>query len=226
VRVLITRPAQDSARTAALLAARGHVTLSAPLFTVEPLTPARPAAVDAVIAASANAVRMAQPELLQPFLDCPFLAVGDATADAAARAGFRHVTSAAGAARDLAALVERVLPEGAAILHLAGIPRRDEALQAVAGRYQVSVAETYETVAVEELPAAIRDALTSHALDAVLHFSPRAAEVFAQLAEKAGLLEHVARLQHVFISSAARDPRLPPGKVAENPGLESVVNAL
>jgi uroporphyrinogen-III synthase len=226
MRVLVTRPAEDNARTAAALEALGHVAVLAPLFSVVPLPASLEGPHDAVIATSANAVRCADATALSGLAHLPFHAVGAATADAARQAGFVDITSAGGDSHDLARHLAEMLPAGTRILQLAGRPRRDDAIAALGGRFHLAVAETYETRAVDALPLSIRNRLAEGEVDAVLHFSPRAARIFADLAEAAGLLPLLGRLVHVFISASAVDSRLPAGRIAASPDLESVVASL
>ncbi len=226
MRVLVTRPVEDSARTAALLRAHGHEPLLAPLFEVRRLKAALPLHADAVLAASANAVRQADPEGLARLAGRPFYAVGAQTAEAARSAGFREVTAGDGDAEALAALVADRCPAGSMLLHLAGRPRREDGFAALQPTHPLTVVETYETVAADSLPAAVASALAGGGLDAALHFSPRAARVFCDLAEKERLLAAAQDILHVFISDAAVDPRLPRRRIAAQPSLESVIAAL
>jgi uroporphyrinogen-III synthase len=226
MRVLVTRPREDSARTASLLAAHGHRALLTPIFDVVPIKAELPSDVDAVIAASANGIRMADAAALRRLGALPLFAVGAATAAAARAAGFTQVRAGAGDSRDLARLLVDDLPRGARILHLAGRPRRDESIAALAGRFALHPVETYETIAARSLPAEIAHALRSGLADAILHFSPRAAQVFGDLTQDAGLLEPAQALLHVFISEQAVDPRFTNRRVADRPSLESVVAAL
>jgi uroporphyrinogen-III synthase len=226
MRVLVTRPIEDCDRTAEALAVAGHVAVVAPLFEVRALACALPSDVDVVLAASANAVRRAGPAELRALLHLPFFAVGEQTAVAAREAGFRQVRSGSGDAAGLARLVAEAAPPGAVLLHLAGRPRRDEAISALSASFRLVVAETYETVASQALPAMVVAALRDDLIDAVLHFSPRAGRVFGDLSEKSGVLLQARRLLHVFISDAARDDRFPRYHVAEHPGLESMIAAL
>jgi uroporphyrinogen-III synthase len=229
MRVLVTRPIEDCDRTVAALASRGHAAVVAPLFAVEPLAgvlaDGLAAGVDAVVATSANAIRNA-PRDLAALAGLPMFAVGSATAEAARTAGFAAVHAGAGDGAALAALAAESLRPGARLLYLAGSPRRDEALAALSARFAVTVAETYRTIAVPVLPAAAVEALTADSLDAVLHFSPRAARVFADLAVQAKLMPQARRLLHVFISRAAMEPRLAEGRIAVRPSLESMIDAL
>jgi uroporphyrinogen-III synthase len=226
MRVLVTRPLEDSARTAALLRAHGHEPMLAPLFEVRRLAAVLPDNADAVMAASANAVRQADAAGLARLSGQPFYAVGAQTADAAKGAGFSNVIAGEGDARDLAALVAAHCPAGASLLHLAGRPRRDEALAALDGAYRLNVVETYETLAMQTFPDTLLAALANSQLDAVLHFSPRAARVFGDLAVKSGCFPAAQAILHVVISEAAVDPRFPLRRVAERPSLESVIAAL
>jgi uroporphyrinogen-III synthase len=225
MRVLVTRPKEDCARTASLLAAHGHEALLAPIFEVLSIKAELPEAADAVVAASANAIRRANPAALRRFLDLPLFAVGAATAAAARTAGFARVAAGAGDSRDLARMLAEALPKGARILHLAGKPRRDEPIAALAGHFALRMAETYETAALSSLPEEIGLALREHSVDVVLHFSPRAARVFGDLVEAAGLLPSAQALLHVFISQQAVDARFTNRRIADRPSLESVVAA-
>jgi uroporphyrinogen-III synthase len=226
VRVLVTRPAEDAARTVAALAARGHAAVCAPLFAVRRLAATWPADAAAVVATSANAIRGADQEALSALTDRPCFTVGATTAKAARSAGFTNLIVGDGDGAELARRVADRLPAGTHVLCLAGRPRRDEALAALENLYRLTVAETYETIACESLPLAAAEALRLGNLDAVLHFSPRAARVFGDLAASAGLLPEAQALLHVFISEAAADLRFARRSVAARPNLESMVAAL
>ncbi len=117
MRVLVTRPREDAARTAEALQDAGYEPMLAPLFRLQPLPFAWPAQVDAVIVTSANAVRAVEvvPEFI---LKAPLLAVGASTASAAVRAGFDLVRASDGDSGALAQLVRRVVKPGAHVLHL------------------------------------------------------------------------------------------------------------
>lgn len=65
---------------------------------------------DAIAATSANAVRNASPDLVESIRKLPLFAVGDATASAAAEAGFEDVRTASGDAESLARLVGAFRP--------------------------------------------------------------------------------------------------------------------
>jgi uroporphyrinogen-III synthase len=223
MRVLITRPAEDAERTAAALTAAGHEPLIAPIMVVRGLPHHLPSPIHALIATSANAIRHAA--LTADCHALPVFTVGDTTAAAAKEAGFTKVQSAQGDSRDLAQLLQETLPPGSAIAYLAGVPRQDAALQALDGLFRLRTAETYETVAVEHLPDAIREGLEAGRIDAVLHFSARSAEVFADLAARALALAKKRPL-HVLIAKAACHPALQPARVAFRPNLAAMIAAL
>jgi uroporphyrinogen-III synthase len=224
MRVLVTRPADDSARTAEALRAAGHEPLVVPLFEIQPLAHAMPPPVDAFIATSANALRQAQ--LTPEHCTVPVYTVGDATATAAKHAGFGAIRSARGDSVDLAALLRSELKPGARIGYLAGIPRQDDALRVLSGQFTLSTLETYRTIAVETLPEGISAGLVSGEIDAVLHFSPRSAQVFTDLIDKAQLFAETDRILHVFISQAADIPRFARRKIAARPNLAAMIAAL
>jgi uroporphyrinogen-III synthase len=226
MRVLVTRPKQDAAATCRALELAGHDALSAPLFEVVALPHVTGTVFDAVLATSAHAPRLLDRSIARQAAHLPFFTVGDATADAARRAGFTDVRSARGDGADLAALIHRELPHGSSMLYLAGIPRRDSAIQALQNTFALSTLEVYQTLAADHLPELAASALEADALDAVMHFSPRAAQVFLDLTEKAGLSGACGHLLHVCISSATHDPRLVRHRIAPEPTLAAMVEAL
>jgi uroporphyrinogen-III synthase len=224
MRVLVTRPAEDSARTAEALRDAGHEPLIVPLFEIQPLAHDVPQSVDAFIATSANALRQAR--LTPEHYTVPVYTVGDATAAAAKGAGFGAIHTARGDSADLAVLLKGEMKPGARIGYLAGIPRQDDALQALSGQFTLFTLETYRTVAVETVPEGISAGLASGRIDAVLHFSPRSAQVFADLIDTAGLFAQADRVLHVFISQAAEVPRFARRKIAARPNLAAMIAAL
>ncbi len=224
MRVLVTRPAEDSERTAEALRLAGHEPLVAPLFVVQPLRHVIPDRVDAFIATSANALRHAT--LTSRHLGLPIYTVGDATAAAAKAAGFSVIHSASGDSADLANLVGTALKPGVRIGYLAGTLRQDEALQILSAHHKLQTLETYRTVAVDVLPEEISSNLKAARIDAALHFSPRSAKDFNSLIETAGLFADADRVLHVFISPAAEVTRFTRRIVVARPNLAAMIAAL
>jgi uroporphyrinogen-III synthase len=124
VRLLVTRPEPQGARTAALLRQRGHEVLWLPLLRIEPIANAELGAGPwaAVLFTSANAVRaIAAHHRFGELAELAVCTVGRRTQEAAAAAGFVSVMSADGDVNALARLVASKLP----ILAGAGASLRD-----------------------------------------------------------------------------------------------------
>jgi uroporphyrinogen-III synthase len=107
VRLLLTRPEPDGARTAAALRARGHDVALAPLLRMEPIACDIPdKAYGAVVMTSANAARaVATHPRRDALMALPAFTVGGRSAQAARDAGFGDVRSADGDKADLGALL-------------------------------------------------------------------------------------------------------------------------
>ena len=224
MRVLVTRPAGDADRTAAIVQAHGHRAILAPLFIVKPYPHAPMGQADAYTATSANALRALSFAGIN--LSKPLFAVGNATANEAAQRGFLDVRSADGDGDDLCRLVRSELQTGASLTYITGKPRNDAAIKALEQTYTITTLETYETVAADILPITASAGLLEGELDAVLHFSPRAAVVFAALVDQAGLAPQANQLLHVFISHAAEQHRFSRRAVAAKPTLEAMLKCL
>ena len=165
-RLVVVRPEPGNARTVVAARALGFAAAAMPLFAVAPLswTPPDPAAFDALVLTSANAVRHGG-DGLAALRHLPVLAVGAATAAAARAAGF--VVAATGSA-DAAALVEEAAYPR--LLHLGG---RDRAV--------VPVAAEIAVYASDPLPVPGDAAALLHGATVLLH-SARAARAVAALA--------------------------------------------
>ncbi|MCP8938740.1 uroporphyrinogen-III synthase [Alsobacter sp. SYSU M60028] len=206
MRVVVTRPEPDAARTARRLAALGYTPVVAPLFEAV-ATSSAPAGDGwaAVVATSARAFLAGAAD--PAALSSPLFAVGERTASAARAAGFRDVRAAGGTALALSQLLARELPAGARVLYLAGTVRKPEleARLAAAG-LRVTVRETYAMRRVSALPAAFAELLRSGAPALVLHYSRRGAETALDLAARAGLQDALAALAHRALSADVAEP--------------------
>ncbi len=121
MRLLLTRPQEDSVALEAMLAERGHEAIVEPLLTIRPdlNAPLDLEGVAALLFTSANGARAFA--LRSHRRDLPVFAVGDASAQAARDLGFAKVESAGGDVAALGALVaHRHRPEDGALLHVAG----------------------------------------------------------------------------------------------------------
>jgi uroporphyrinogen-III synthase len=203
MRVLLTRPEDDSERLVAVLARRGIEAVVAPLVAIVPraVSPEL-AGVRAILLTSANGARMLARATARRDLDV--LAVGAATAAAAREAGFRSVASAEGDVAALARLAIATLrPDEGELLHVAG----SDVAGDLAGRlrsagFRVRRAVLYDAEAATALPEAAAQALAEGRLDAVLLFSPRTAATFVSLVRGAGLAESLRAVEAVCLSGA------------------------
>lgn len=184
MRLLVTRPAEDGAATAAALAERGHRALLAPLLQTVFLhgPPPRLDDVQAILATSANGVRALAARTGRR--DLALFAVGPQTAAEAARLGFSQVRNADGDAAALAAAAAGwAAPDKGILLHVCGENAPGLLAARLEGQgFSVRRAVLYRVDAVPALPADVEKALGDGTLEGALFFSPRSAAVFAALA--------------------------------------------
>lgn len=207
MRILVTRPREDSDRLARALEAKGHDVVVEPLFTIEP-EPGAPLDLDgvqALLMTSANGVRAFAARSARR--DLRVFAVGDATAEAARAAGFEAVESAGGDVVDLARLVHaRVRPEDGALLHAAGsVVAGDLAGALEAAGFEIRRAVLYRAEPVAALSDATAAALRDGRLDVALFFSPRTARTFVSLARAAGVEAAASHMALLGLSPAVVD---------------------
>jgi len=212
MRLLVTRPRADADALAGALRGVGVEPVLAAVMTIEPEPGVAVdlAGVQALLFTSANGVRAFIRQIgagQADTRDLPVLAVGDATARAAAEAGFAYIESAGGDVQDLTALAARRLDAKAgALLHPAG---RDVAgplkMALEAQGFEVRRQTYYRAAVVRTLPDAARRALLDGALDGVLLFSPRTAQAFAILVDDAGLTDALGELYAYCLSAAVAE---------------------
>lgn len=211
MRVLITRPEREATTLAAALGERGHAAVIAPLFHLQILRPsadfsASLAASQAVLLTSANGARALAEASDQR--GRPILAVGDTTASTAEGLGFGAVTSASGDGLALAALVRRKLdPKGGPLVHVSGTDIALDLAEALKpDGFEVRRFALYDAREETALPESARAAIEGRALDAATFFSPRAADLFVRLVDKAGIAGALGNVTAVAISPAALAP--------------------
>lgn len=209
MRLLVTRPRPDAARTAALLRARGHDPIVAPLIDIERLSQ-----VDlsggpwaAFLLTSANALLgLAEHAHRDDVRRVPVFTVGAQTAQAAWGQGFRNVMSADGGVADLANLVAARLTPPARLLYLAGEDRAGDLAGALSARgFAVDTVVVYRAVAAIKLPRAVVEALTI-GIDGVLHYSRRSAEAYLAAARASGCVAGALKPAHFCLSAAVAAP--------------------
>ena len=186
-RVIVLRPEPGASATVARARGLGLDAVSIPLFEVEAVAweAPDPAAFDALLLTSANAIRLGGPAL-EVFRALPVHAVGSATAEAARAAGFAIASSGSG---PVDKLIEQLEP-GLRLLHLSGEDRRIPTRP----RQVIEAVPVYRSRAIEPPPSLAR---TSGAL--VLVHSPRAGQRFAEL------IEDRRRIAIAAISAAAAE---------------------
>lgn len=204
MKILITRPVEDSKPLAARLRAMGIDSLTEPLMAIRVLAdaPLELDGVQAILATSANGVRaFAQRNSRR---DIPLYAVGDATARAARAAGFARVESADGDVVALAARVrDRLDPNRGALLHVAGsVVAKDLSVLLKQDGFVCRRAVLYEAVPVESLSLASVRAIRAGRIAGILLFSPRTADVFVRLARRARLMRACGALTLFALSPA------------------------
>lgn len=223
--MLITRPLEETARTASLVRARGFLPVVAPLLSVRHFSPAVPVRAQAVLVTSGNALQGL------PRLAAPLLAVGDATAARARDAGFVRVHSAAGDAGALVEMAADLLRPGAGSLLLAcGRGQGLGLATALRARgFSVIRRVTYAAIPVGEFPAAATACLRAELLHAALFLSAEAARAFVCLLRP----ELVASLENVLalaIGKQAADALKPLRwrqiRLAPSPTLDDVLALL
>ena len=215
MRFLVTRPVDEAERVAALLHARGHDVVLAPLLRIETIENADfgPGPWAGILLTSANALRALAPHRRNELSSLPVFAVGSRTAEAARTAGFSNIIAAEGNAADLAPLTaERLGHVRAPLLYLAGNDRaRDLAGDFDTHNIPVQTVVVYRAVAASRLPPAARQTLQADSLDGVLHYSRRSAAIFLDCATADGLTEQARALTHYCLSVRVAEPLIAAG---------------
>jgi uroporphyrinogen-III synthase len=212
VRLLVTRPESDGERTAAVLRARGHDVMVAPLLRTESVAFELPdGPFGAVVMTSANAARaIARHPQRARLCALPAFTVGRHTAEAARAAGFSDVRSADGDQRTLVELL-RAQAGDRPLLYLAGA---DRAGDLAAAGLRVSTVVAYRALKPERFPPDVVAALTQGSLDGVLHFSRRSAEAYLDCAAGAGIRARALAPSHYCLSPQVAEPLAAAGAVA------------
>jgi uroporphyrinogen-III synthase len=204
LRLLLTRPEPDAARSATALQNRGHQVLVTSLMRIEPTdTRFGLGPYCGVVATSANALRaIANHRKREELIGLTLVAVGNRTAQAGRELGFRDVRSADGDARDLVALAAKAFyGTTRQVLYLAGEDQAaDVAGMLGAKGLKTRTATTYRMNPVAELPAQAIAALREERIDGVLHYSRRTAETYVQCADRADIRRDAMLPVHYCLS--------------------------
>lgn len=237
MRLLVTRPLPDAERTAAMLRARGHEVIVAPLMRVETVaTDIAPEHWAAVLMTSAKAARAIAAHAAAGSLRLlPVFAVGAQTAQAACDAGFSNVTAADGGVDGLAVLVcellvaKQIPPTRMPLLYLAAEQRSGDLAGALAAHgFTVATIVIYRTVAATKFPPDMLAALDM--LDGVLHFSQRSAATYVDCAEASGRIGRVLAPPHYCLSDQVAAPLIAAGaatvRIAPQPNEAALVDLI
>jgi uroporphyrinogen-III synthase len=215
MRVLVTRPALDAARTAERLNARGHKALIDPVIEIEPLPQNIPQGnFTALVLTSANAVRVAAKlDTLAPLKTLPVFTVGTHTAEVVREHGFTDVATAAGDVNALGALMlaelrgQMQMQVPLHLLHLTGEDRAGD-LAGVLSRsgIRIDTVAIYRARAADALKHETVIAFRSDKVAVVLHYSERSAAIFVQLAEAAHIIDRIVAVRHLCLSETVAAP--------------------
>ena len=208
MRLVLTRPQDDSERFAPILRAHGHDVLIAPLMRVETIEAAlRPHWGAIVITSAYAATAIASHPVHAQLVTLPVYAVGKRSADAARQAGFANVATAGGDLRDLLRIIAARRPDAAApLLYLAGEDRSGDLIGDLAMHgIAAELAVVYRAVTAP-FPSALIAALKAGDVDGVLHFSRRSADNFIDAAAKAGVARQALGLRHFCLSAQIAAP--------------------
>lgn len=186
--VLLTRPKDAAEAFAATLAPHGWRSVIWPLTRIEArlCAPINLAGVAGVVFTSARAVGAFRASGSAAGTAQAFC-VGAKTAGAARAAGFSSVENASG---DAAALVETIAakaaPAAGRLAHIRGAHAAgDVAAGLIARGFDVEEIIAYEAVRETRRPEAVGEAIEAKTIAKAAFFSPRAAEIFADLAPPA-----------------------------------------
>ena len=204
MRILVTRPAEDSGDLQMELRQRGNSTLLDPMLFIRRFGDV---AIDlkgaqGLLFTSSNGVRAFDATCGERGLAA--WCVGDETARTARAAGFEDVRSAAGNVDALANyVIANASPENGRMVQIAGsVSAGDLAGALRAAGFAVDRIPLYEAISATMLGEDTKSALRKGLLDAVLFFSPRTAATFVSLAKAAGL-ENGCRTVNAYCLSAA-----------------------
>jgi uroporphyrinogen-III synthase len=208
MRLAVTRPRDDSERTAAALRAHGHEVLVAPLMQVEPVAAEIRSSWAAVIITSANAPgAIVTHPARAALIKLPVFAVGRRSADACRQAGFTDVITAGGDVNDLVRVImDRRADATGPLLYLAGEDRVADLIGELTARGIAAEMAVVYRAASAPFPADLTTALKAGEIDAVLHFSRRSAGNYLAGAAQAGVAKQALAVRHLCLSAQIAEP--------------------
>ncbi len=230
MRVLVTRPQADAERTAAVLRARGHDVLVAPLMRVEPIAADLDGKWSAVVITSANAVNaIAHNSARGALIKLPVFSVGRRSAEAAQQVGFTDVASANGDVHDLVRLIAARLDKNKTpVLYIAGEDRSTDLLAELSARGIAAEMRIVYCAVTTPLPPPLIEALKAGEVDAVLHFSRRSADNYVTDARTAGISGPALAVRQLCLSEHVAEPLAGASRIsiAERPDEAALIDLL
>ncbi len=226
MKLIVTRPVEDSVFLAAKLLQMGHEPVTLALLAIVPRTditiPEKPWA--AICLTSANAVRTITP--LISWLTIPVVAIGGQSSQAALRRGFQNVSAQGGDVNRLSQYVCRAFDASMGpILYLSGSETSGdlEGKLRNAG-YDVHRAIVYD--ALKSAPEGIAPALDN--ADGVLLYSPRTAKLWFECIAAIKMEQRAAQVTHFCLSEnvARQLPAKWPVRLAQEPTEDALLAML
>lgn len=235
MRVLITRPREESEALAVRLAPLGFAPVIDAMIAVRFVEGAAIEAegAQALVFTSANGVRALRTARGGGTLrrDLPVFTVGAATAAVARAAGFSDIVEGQGTVEGLARVIAaRCPPTAGPVVHISGsIVARDLAALLAPSGIRLVRAVLYESIQAQHLQPETRALLASREIAAALFFSPRTAQAFVNLVNDAGIAASMGSVAALALSPAVADAlRLPFARVvtAARPTTDALLERL
>ncbi len=232
MRLLVTRPEQDSVVFKSELVALGHEVTIEPLLTI---STANTEDVDldgaqALIATSRNGLRaLAEGPHIDAAKKLLLFAVGPGTAATARQLGFTSIVEGPSNARELVPIIsEHAEVNGGPLVHLQGDTVSANFVDELHRLgFFISQPIVYSTQTAERFASSTVASMRNKRIDGVILLSPRTAEVYASLVQQHNLGQACKGIVHFCISQVAAS-RLAaldgiPIKVAEQPNLQEML---
>ncbi len=205
--LLLTRPAQDSARLAETLHAHGIKTTIEPVMDILclPDVAVDLDGVQGLLVTSANGIRAFAARCERR--DIAVWTVGRGSAEVTRQRGFSSVKSADGDVSSLASRIRNdVDPAAGALLHIAGTHLAGDLGTTLADMgYDYRRVVLYEARARETMTADAREKLGNGDVTGVALYSPRAARLFCDALHREGLAWRAGTLQVFCLSTAVAE---------------------
>jgi uroporphyrinogen-III synthase len=226
MRIIVTRPLDDASILADNIKSLGHVPLLMPLLSIVSRADIKIPKLNyqAICITSAGAARAIRN--ISFLAEVPLLAVGPQSADAARKAGFRHVKAEGGDVIGLSSYIQNHLdPRRGPLLYLSGAETSGD----LAGRLR-DVDFTVERVicydAVAQPLSEYRNDIES--AEAVMLYSPRSAQLWLSGISSLGIKSTAERLLYFCLSEnvAAALPQSWAKRIAQSPNESAMLDLL